>query len=110
AFLALLAAGLFLWRAVFFRFVGQADADRLFRQVEDVAYGSFDGGAASQILVNRFRLSRRFDDDERTNHVAVLTPDLCAGRLRGEACVLLANAEEDARNGQNVSKADFALR
>ena len=70
---ALLGFALFFLLAAFF-FAGQANADRLFRQVHDVADGRLDGKVASQIFINRFCLCRRFDNHERTCHLAFVTP------------------------------------
>src|SRR5579862_416621 len=109
-FFSLFGTSLFLGRCVqLIRIIGQTNAYGFFRQVEDVADGSFYGVTASQVFVNRFRLGRRFDNDERTCHLAVLTPDLVAESPGGGACVLLANGEEDAGNGRNVSRTVFGF-
>src|SRR6266850_1159056 len=79
---ALLLAAFFL--------AGQANADRFLRQVHDVSDGRFDGEVATQILVNRFRLCGRFDNDERTCHVAFVTPYCSAEWADRAVCVLLA--------------------
>ena len=68
----------------------QANAYRLRRQVHDVANGSLDGIVASQILIDRLRLSGRFDNNKRTSHVAFVTPYCDSERADRGACVLLA--------------------
>ena len=81
---ALFRANFFLWRG--FRFIGliwQTNANRLFRQVQNVANRSFDDVVLAQILVDSLRLRGRFDNDERTSHSAVLTPYPFAGRHCG---------------------------
>ena len=65
-FLSLLAA-----RGIFAR---QTNTNRFLGQVHHVADGSFHGEVSPQIFVNRFRLCRRFDNNERTSHVAFVTP------------------------------------
>ncbi len=68
-----LSFALFLLSAALF-FARQTNADRFLGQVHHVADGRFDGEISPQIFVNRFRLGRRFDNNERTSHVAFVTP------------------------------------
>ena len=63
----------FLLLAALF-FAGQTNANRFLGQVHHVADGRFDGVVPPQIFVNRFRLCGRFDNNQRTSHVAFVTP------------------------------------
>jgi len=49
---------------------GHTEADILFRQVHNVADRGFDGIVRDLDIVDSLRLGGRFDDDERTGHVA----------------------------------------
>ncbi len=55
-------------------FAGQTNANGLLGQVHHVADGGLDGKIPSQIFVNCFRLCGRFDNNQRTSHVAFVTP------------------------------------
>jgi len=66
SFAALFRFALFLFAALFF--AGQTNADRLFRQVHDVADGRLDGKVASQILLIVFALA---GDSTMTNERAI---------------------------------------
>jgi hypothetical protein len=70
---ALLRFDLFLFFDAIF-LAGQTNAYRFLGQVHHVADGRFDGEVPPQIFVNRFRLCGRFDNNERTGHVAFVTP------------------------------------
>ena len=52
----------------------QQDTQSLFGKVQDMSQRRFDGVFAPQILVDCFRLCRRFHNYERTSHVAFVTP------------------------------------
>src|SRR2546430_7188734 len=62
----------FLFAALFF--AGQTNADRFLGKVHDVADGRLDGEIPPQIFVNRFRLCGRFHNNQRTSHIAFVTP------------------------------------
>ena len=47
------------------------DAELALRQVADVSHRRDDLVVAPQIFVDRLRLGRRFDDDQRLSHVAL---------------------------------------
>ena len=62
----------FLFAALFF--AGQPNANRLLGQVHHVADGCLDGEIPPQVFVNRFRLCGRFHNNQRTSHIAFVTP------------------------------------
>jgi hypothetical protein len=55
-----------------------------------VSDGRLDGVVSPQILIDSFRLGRRFHDYQGTCHLAFVTPVSSAGRPSSRACVLLA--------------------
>ena len=70
---AFLCARLLLRNVVF---IGQTDADRLFRQVEHVADRRLHDVILPKILVDGLRLRRRLHNYQRTTHDAVLPRNL----------------------------------
>ena len=54
-------------------FAGQKDAYRFPRQVHDVAVGGLHGVVAAEILIDSFRLGRRFDNYQRASHAVLVS-------------------------------------
>src|SRR5579859_416132 len=94
--LAFLSLAAFLFLGFF---IGQTDTDRFFRQVHHVPDGGLDRVAFSQILVDGFRLCRRFHNDQRTSHIFFVTPDSFAGRPMWRGLCPSRYLNEDAQTG-----------